>query len=143
MTRFVEANSFLTLHYCLASPEGEEFLSTEGLSPATLQMGGGQLADCLESRLLGLAEGAEFSFDLAPEEAFGVGNPQLVERIKLSALPPGANAQENSVVEFTTPDGLAVAAFLRKIDGDAGIFDFNHPLSGKALRFSGKIIGVL
>jgi FKBP-type peptidyl-prolyl cis-trans isomerase SlpA len=143
MTRFVDANSFLTLHYRLSSPEGEEYVSTYDLSPATLQMGGGQLADFLEAKLLGLAEGAEFSFDLAASEAFGPGNPQLVERIKLSALPPGTEAQPNSVVEFTTPDGQSVAAFLREIDGEVGVFDFNHPLSGKALRFEGKLIGVL
>ena len=43
----VRSDSFLTLHYRISAIDGEEFLSTFDMSPATLQMGSGQLADCL------------------------------------------------------------------------------------------------
>ena len=45
MTRTVRSDSFLTLHYRITALDGEEFLSTFDMSPATLQMGSGQLAD--------------------------------------------------------------------------------------------------
>ena len=54
MTATVRSDSFLTLHYRINALDGEEFLSTFDMSPATLQMGSGQLAENLESVLIGL-----------------------------------------------------------------------------------------
>ena len=77
----VLADSFLTLHYSLADRDGDEYVSTFGLSPATLQMGSGQLAETLEQCLLGMATGKRQVFQLAATKAFGTHNPRLVERI--------------------------------------------------------------
>ena len=58
----VLADSFLTLHYSLADLDGDEYVSTFGLSPATLQMGSGQLAETLgrsgAARAVGAANGS-------------------------------------------------------------------------------------
>ena len=139
----VRADSFLTLHYRIATDEGEEFVSTFELGPATLQMGSGQLAETLESCLLGLTAGERYAFDLQPGEAYGQHNARLVERILRSALPAGMELQENSVVEFTAPDGAAFSGFLRELDATHAVFDFNHPLAGKPIRFEVEIIGIL
>jgi FKBP-type peptidyl-prolyl cis-trans isomerase SlpA len=139
----VHSNSYLTLHYRVASLEGEEFVSTFDLSPSTLQMGSGQLAPCLEDCLIGLPEGERFVFDLSPEEAFGESNPRLMERIARAALPSDIPLRENSVVEFTAPDGKTFSGFLRELDETSGLFDFNHPLAGKSIRFEVEIIAIL
>jgi len=139
----VNPGSFLTLHYRIATADGEEFLSTFGMSPATVQMGGGQMADTLENCLLGLKSGERREFELEPEAAFGQHNPRLVERILRSALPPEIELKVNSVVEFSAPDGGAFAGFLRELDDEAAVFDFNHPLAGQCIRFEVEIIGVL
>ena len=139
----VRPDSYLTLHYRISTLDGEEFLSTFDMSPATLQMGGGQLADTLESRLVGLPAGERFVFQLEPEEAFGQQNPRLVERIARSALPAGMELKENSVVEFGAPNGATFAGFLRELTADSGLFDFNHPLADKTIRFEVEIIGIL
>jgi len=136
-------DSFLTLHYRIATADEEEFLSTFGMSPATLQMGGGQLAEPLEACLLGLAAGSRHVFELEPELAFGQHNPRLLERIARSALPPDLELKENSVVEFNTPEGASFAGFLRELDAEAALFDFNHPLAGQPIRFEVEIIGIL
>lgn len=139
----VRADSYLTLHYRIASIEGEELLSTFDMSPATLQMGGGQLAENLESCLLGLTTGERYAFELPPEEAFGQHNPKLVERIARNALPADMELQENSVVEFSAPDGAQFAGFLRELGDQYAVFDFNHPMAGKTIRFEVELIGIL
>lgn len=139
----VQSNSFLTLHYRVTTDDGEEFLNTFDMSPATLQMGSGQLVETLEACLLGLPEGAHETFELPPEKAFGVSSERLIERIVLSALPAGMEIKENSVVEFTAPNGSAFSGFLRELDATHGVFDFNHPLAGKTIRFEVKLIGVM
>ena len=139
----VRADSYLTLHYRITDVDGEEFLSTFDMSPATLQMGAGQLAENLETCLLGLTRGEHFAFELPPEEAFGQHNPRLVERIARNALPAEMELKENSVVEFNAPDGGAFAGFLRELTDQHAVFDFNHPMAGKTIRFEVNIIGIL
>lgn len=139
----VKADSFLTLHYRVTTDEGTEFLNTFEMSPATLLMGSGQLAAALENCLLGLSEGDHAIFDLPPEKAFGGHNPHLVEWIARSALPAGVELQENTLVEFMTSNGVAFAGFLRELTDTHGLFDFNHPLSGKTIRFEVALISVM
>ena len=143
MSEAVRSDSYLTLHYRISALDGDEFLSTFDMSPATLQMGSGQLAEPLEKRLIGLPAGQRQIFELGCQEAFGEHNPQLVGRIARSALPPEIELRENSLIEFGAPDGGGFAGFLRKLDDSHALIDFNHPLAGKPIRFEVEIIAIL
>ena len=143
-TPTVQADSFLTLHYRLSDAAGREFVSTFDLSPATLQMGSGQLAAPLEQCLIGLFAKQRHEFLLPPGDAFGEYNPQLIERIARTALPADVELRENSLIEFGAPDGGAgFAGFLRELDETSALFDFNHPLAGQTVRFDVEIIAIL
>jgi len=139
--------SYLTLHYRLASQEGEDIVSTFKESPATLQFGMGQLAPFLETCLLGLPEGTHQTFDLAPEQAFGPRNPELIQRVSRATLRQNSQLGEEyrigDLVDFAAPGGGRFAGVLREIDDQGALFDFNHPLAGQALKFEVKIIGIL
>ena len=140
----VQPDSFLTLHYRLSGLDGTEHVSTFDMSPATLQMGGGQLAASLEACLLGLGVGEQHVFQLEADDAFGQHNPRLVERIARSALPPEIELRVNSLVEFSSPDGAGnFAGFLRELTDNSALFDFNHPLAGQPVRFEVQVLGVL
>jgi FKBP-type peptidyl-prolyl cis-trans isomerase SlpA len=144
----VQPGSFLTLHYRLAGPDGAELINTFNDKPATLSLGTGELAPAIEARLLGLAEGTRGSFELAPGEAFGERNPELLQRVKRSLLnelgDPDERYSVGDVVQFPTPDGQgAYAGVVREVDGDALVFDFNHPLAGRPVTFEVQLIGVL
>jgi FKBP-type peptidyl-prolyl cis-trans isomerase SlpA len=144
----VHPGSFLTLHYRLAGPGGEDVINTFAGPPATLSIGSGELAPAMESRLLGLEEGSRACFELAPGEAFGERNPQLVQRVTRRMLrelgDPDERYAVGDVVQFPTPDGLgAYAGVVREVEDDALTFDFNHPLAGRAVTFEVQLIGVL
>ena len=47
------------------------------------------------------------------------------------------------LVDFAAPGGGRFAGVLRELGDTAAIFDFNHPLAGKALLFEVKLISVL
>ena len=143
-TATVAADSYLTLHYRLAGLDGTEHVSTFDLSPATLQMGSGQLAETLESCLIGLATGERHVFELAADKAFGPHNPRLVERIARSALPPEIDLEVNSLIEFSSPGSTGgFAGFLRELSDTSALFDFNHPLAGKPVRFEVEVIAIM
>jgi FKBP-type peptidyl-prolyl cis-trans isomerase SlpA len=140
----VRSDSYLTLHYSLSDSTGNEFVSTFDLSPATLQMGSGQLAEPLEKCLIGLSAGQRMAIELPCQDAFGEHNPRLVERIARSALPAGVDLTVNSLIEFGAPDGGAgFAGWLRELTDSTALFDFNHPLAGKSIRFEVQIIGIM
>ena len=144
----VHSGSFLTLHYRLSGPDGADLINTFDAKPATLSLGTGELAPAMEARLLGLPEGTHRSFELAPGEAFGARNPELLQRVKRALLNELGDADEcysvGDVVQFPTPDGAgAYAGVLREIDGEVLVFDFNHPLAGRPVTFEVQLIGVL
>lgn len=144
----IQPGSFLTLHYRLAGADGTDLVNTFNDKPATLSLGTGELAPAMEARLIGLEEGARAAFDLAPGEAFGERNPQLLQRVKRALLAEHGDADAEyavgDVVQFPTPGGEgAYAGVVRDLGPDWLLFDFNHPLAGAPLRFEVHVIGVL
>jgi FKBP-type peptidyl-prolyl cis-trans isomerase SlpA len=144
----VQSGSFLTLHYRLAGPDGADVVSTFNDQPATLSVGAGQLAPAIEQKLIGMEEGAEATFVLAPGEAFGQRNADMLQKVKRSLLTqhgdPEAEYNVGDVVEFPTPDGQGrFAGVVRECSADWLLFDFNHPLAGQAVTFQVRLIGVL
>jgi FKBP-type peptidyl-prolyl cis-trans isomerase SlpA len=144
----IQPGSFLTLHYRLAGPDGAALVDTFDGQPATLSLGTGELAPAVEARLLGLAEGASASFELAPGEAYGERNPDMLQKVSLALLhelgDPDASYRVGDVVRFPTPGGSGgYAGVVRETGDDWLLFDFNHPLAGRPVRFDVQVIGVL
>lgn len=147
----IRPDSYLTLHYriVLASgpAEGEVFADTFDGRPATLQMGSGQWAPGLEAALVGHAEGERFSVTLAPADAYGERNPDLIQRVTRAMLAehagPDASFDPGDLVEFAAPNGGRYSGILKEINDQWALFDFNHPLAGVALRLDVAVLGVL
>jgi FKBP-type peptidyl-prolyl cis-trans isomerase SlpA len=143
MSDTVLADSLITLHYRVATGDDVELVSTFDSTPATLQMGSGELAPTLEQCLVGLAVGERNVFLLEPEQAFGSHNPQLVQRVGLADLPPNASPELHGLIEFASPAGAKFTGIVRELDSEAVLVDFNHPLAGKHVRFEVELIGIL
>ncbi|CAG0978553.1 FKBP-type 16 kDa peptidyl-prolyl cis-trans isomerase [Rhodocyclaceae bacterium] len=143
MSDRVTPGSFVTLHYRLATADDVELVSTFDASPATLQLGSGQLAPPLEACLEDLPVGERHIFLLEPEQAFGPHNPQLVQCMARKELPGDGKIEVHALVEFAAPDGSRFTGLVRELDADSALIDFNHPLAGKSIRFEVEVIGVL
>ncbi len=144
----VEPGSFLTLHYRLSGVNGRAVVDTFGAQPATLSLGTGELAPAVEARLLGLRQGSEASFSLAPGEAFGQRDDGLVQRVPRSLLDAHGDSDGDyrvgDVVRFPAPDGQgSFAGVVQEVADDALLFDFNHPLAGQPVTFDVKLVAVL
>lgn len=144
----VRPDSLVTLHYRVAvedgSANGTEIISTFGSTPATLQLGSGELAPTLEACLDDLPVGERHVFLLEPGQAYGPHNPDLMQRLAKSELPKGgADVGALTLVEFAAPNGSKFAGLVREIDERSALVDFNHPLAGKSIRFEVDVIGIL
>ncbi|BAL23524.1 peptidylprolyl isomerase [Azoarcus sp. KH32C] len=142
MTQSVQPDSLVTLHYRIALENGQPLISTFEGTPATLQMGAGELLPSLERMLAGLPVGTHQQFTLAPEDAFGPYNPELVEHVKREHMPE-EEIEAMTIMEFGAPDGTRYSGLVREINDAFAVVDFNHPLAGKTIRFEVDIIGVV
>jgi len=145
MSERVKADSFITLHYRVTSADDSqtEFVGTFDSTPATLQLGSGELAPALERCLEDLPVGERHVFMLDPHQAYGPHIPQLVQRVPRGELPNNEKLQAMSLLEFDAPNGARFTGLVRELDEQAALIDFNHPLAGKSIRFEVEIIGIL
>jgi FKBP-type peptidyl-prolyl cis-trans isomerase SlpA len=143
----IKRDSLVTLHYRIATADDTEVISTFGTTPATLQLGSGELVPTLEAFLEGLPVGERHVFLLEPAQAFGAHNPELVKRMPRSDLPQGGTDIDLfALIEFEAPSELGGAKFaglVRELDEASALIDFNHPLAGKSIRFEVEVIGIL
>ncbi len=149
-TPTVSDSSHLTLHYRVSLREPPtEVISTFGSRPATIQMGGGHLAEPLESRLIGMAEGESRRFELYGVNAYGERQAELVQSLSRKMFDSNVDTDADGefgpgdVVELTGPGGERVAGVIKSIDEQRVVVDLNHPLAGQDLIFEVEIIGVL
>jgi len=147
----VRADSYLTLHYRIVIESGpaagSAFIDTFKGRPATLQLGSGQWSPTMESPLLGHPEGDCFSYTLAPAQAYGERNPELIQRVSRNMLneytEPDTILTPGDMVEFSAPNGGRYSGVLKEINEETALFDFNHPLAGLTLRVDIDLLGVL
>jgi FKBP-type peptidyl-prolyl cis-trans isomerase SlpA len=142
VTQIVQPDSLVTLHYRIALENGQPLISTFEGTPATLQLGNGELLPNLERLLAGLESGTRRQFTLAPEDAFGPHKPDLMERVRREHM-PDEQIEALSIMEFTAPDGSRYSGLVREIDEASALIDFNHPLAGKTIGFEVEIIGIM
>lgn len=147
----VRESSYLTLHYRIVVEsgmgEGSVFIDTFDGRPGTLQLGVGQWAPGMEQAMLGREEGDCFSLSLAPEQAYGDRNPELVQLVGHAMLREhageDANFEPGDMVSFTAPNGGQYSGIFKELTKDGALFDFNHPLAGRALRVDVDLLGVI
>jgi FKBP-type peptidyl-prolyl cis-trans isomerase SlpA len=143
MSERIKPDSLVTLHYRLATGEDVALVSTFDGTPATLQLGNGELVPTLEACLEGMALGERQTFLLEPEQAFGPHSPDLVQRLARADLPADGNLEVSSMIEFSGPEGMHITGLVRELDADSVLIDFNHPLAGRDVRFEVEIVGIL
>ena len=144
MCRQTVAGDRVVVHYRISVPEGEVIFDThEQGEPVTLEIGAGEMAENLEKCMIGLEAGEQRVFHLEPEQAFGLSDPELVQRIELDMFPDDVPVEIDSLIEFNLPSGEAVmGVVLDKTETDA-LVDFNHPLCDYPLRFEVEIVEIL
>lgn len=114
--------------------------SNFGKQPAQFKIGDGNMLAGFESVLMGLTAGTQQTFELLPEQAFGMPNPsniQVVARSKFSDM----QLEQGLVISFQDPSG-ELPGVVAEFDETEVSVDFNHPLAGKTLVFQVEILNV-
>jgi FKBP-type peptidyl-prolyl cis-trans isomerase SlyD len=100
-----------------------------------------------EAKLLGKAEGDAIDFSLTPEQAFGEYNTELVIDVPKQAFVINGEMREDLLyigneISMMDHQGNPARGKVTQVNGDNVQMDFNHPLAGKSLFITGKVMHV-
>ena len=142
MSAVIEKGSKVTLHFSLKLDDGSVVDSTPSDKPAFLTIGDGNLPEGFEETLYGLASGEDRVSRIPPEKAFGMPNPNNVQRIPRGSFASGVELEEGLVMSFSDAANSELPGVVRTFDDEVVEVDFNHPLSGRHLIFEVQILDV-
>jgi FKBP-type peptidyl-prolyl cis-trans isomerase SlyD len=134
----IEPNARVVLRYTLRGENDDVIDTSEGPDgePIVYVHGYGMLVPGLERALAGMRAGEKKEVLVSPEEGYGEHDEELVMEVDRSEMPrPDAVAIGDELVAESEE---GEEAFVRVVDvkKDAVVLDGNHPLAGKALRYS-------
>ncbi len=137
----VSARTVVSFHYTLTDDDGALIDSSAEGEPLTYLHGAGNLIPGLETALEGQPAAAELQVRIAPEQAYGERDDELVQPVPRSQFPPDANPRVGMEFEARTPAGPRSVTVVA-VDEETVTVDANHPLAGKALNFRVTVIDV-
>jgi FKBP-type peptidyl-prolyl cis-trans isomerase SlpA len=142
-TQVIDQHSTVAMHFTLKLADGSVAETTKlNDKPAKLVMGDGSLTPAFEQCLLGMFAGQKKSFELMPEEAFGLPNPDLLHHIERSKFSADIRPEIGAIIAFAQPNGVELPGIIRAIEGESITVDFNHPLAGQVVTFEVEILQV-
>ncbi len=147
----IEKNKVVSVSYNLeANTAGEEKQHVETAGPdrpLTFLFGSGGLIPAFEENLSGLTTGASFSFSIDAADAYGETEPDALvdlplEIFKVDGVLDMEMLQTGNMVPMSDRDGNRLDGRVVAITGENVKMDFNHPLAGHQLHFSGEVLEV-
>ncbi|MBX3725093.1 MAG: peptidylprolyl isomerase [Xanthomonadales bacterium] len=137
----VENNRVVRFHYTLTAADGQLIESSKGGTPMAALWGVGGLIPGVERALAGRSAGDSVEAQVAPEDGYGVRQPDLVQRVPKKYFRDAARLKPGMVVELGTKQGPRAVTVL-KVGMSVVDVDGNHPLAGQTLNFALEIVDV-
>ena len=142
MSLAIDKNHVVSMHYKLTDDQNNVIDSSEGSEPLNYLHGAGNIIPGLEKELTGQEEGAELQVRIAPEDAYGNVEEDLVQKVEKSAFPDNEKLEPGMVFQAQAPDGSSQRMTIREVEDEQVTVDANHPLAGVPLNFDVEITGV-
>jgi FKBP-type peptidyl-prolyl cis-trans isomerase SlyD len=128
-------------HYTLHDEAGAELESSKGSEPSAYLQGANNIIPGLESVMAGKAAGDVFTATVAPEEAYGLRDPNKGQRVPMKHLVFKGKLRPGAVVQLNTSEGVRPVT-VTKVGRHSADIDTNHPLAGQTLSFDIEVMEV-
>ena len=146
----IETNKFITLAYDLHVGDGEERELMERATkeaPLEFIFGTNSMLQSFENQIEGKGIGDTFTFTLTPDEAYGAYEDEKILELPKNVFQVDGEIDEDILFEGNTvpmmdSDGNKLMGSVIEIKEDVVSMDFNHPLAGEIMHFSGNVIDV-
>jgi peptidylprolyl isomerase len=129
-------------HYTL-TVEGNIIDSSKEREPMEIQVGSRQVIPGFEKAIKGMKLGEKKSFDVSPEEGYGLEDPEAIQEVSRDKLPPDIKPEPGMTLYAKDKNGRPMPVKIMEVKNDVVVMNFNHPLAGKTLKFEVEIIEIL
>lgn len=146
----ISPNKFVSLSYDLNVGEGDEKELMEKATPEQpleFIFGTNSMLEAFEKNVDGLAQGDSFDFVLTPDQAYGEYDDDHLVDLPRNIFEVDGKMDESVVFEGNTipmmdSNGNRLNGSVVSVSDDVVKMDFNHPLAGETLHFTGNVLSV-
>jgi FKBP-type peptidyl-prolyl cis-trans isomerase SlyD len=133
----------ITLGYTLVV-DGKMIDTSEGEGNAPVQFiqGEEQIVPGLENALYGMAEGDSKTVDILAADGYGEYDPDAFADVPRDEFPPEIPLKPGVNLHLRDNDGEVIEATVVTANKNTVRLTFNHPLAGKELHFSVKVLAI-
>lgn len=144
-----EKNNVVSLTYELriTGKDGEVIDAANENQPLDFIYGSGMMLPKFEENLTNLKADDTFDFMLKAEEGYGIRNEENVADVPMNVFQQDGKIEEGlltvgNVIPLQDQEGNRFNGQVISLTDDTVKLDFNHPLAGESLYFTGKILTV-
>lgn len=131
----------VTIEYEL-TVDGEVLDSSAEEGPLEYLHGHENIISGLEKELTGMQAGESKKVIVAPEEGYGLVDPEAVLEIPREEFPDELPLEIGTELEMTDDEGDMLFAKILEVGKETVKLDTNHPLAGKTLYFEVKVVAL-
>jgi len=142
----IATNKVVALIYELVV-DGQIADKTTEERPLEFIFGTGTLLPKFEEYILNKEPGDDFKFTLSPTEGYGEYDPQALVELPKSVFEVEGKVREDllvpgNMIQMMNSMGGIIPGMVKEVKADTVMMDFNSPMAGKTLNFTGKILTV-
>lgn len=145
----IENNRMVSIIYELRENDqnGTVIEKLDESKPLRFLFGTGKLLPAFESNLSGISQGDNFSFALGARDAYGERREEMIIDVPVSIFESEGKIDENicqvgNSVPMMDSSGNPLEGVILEITSDFVKMDFNHPMAGVNLFFTGRVTEV-
>lgn len=106
-------------------------------------IGNGQLIPKFEAAVIGLEPGQSITVLIPADEAYGQPAEEMIAIIERSEIPPEINPEPGHQMEVILENGSPLPVLVTEVTDTTITLDANHPLAGRDLTFSIRLLEIM
>ena len=139
----INLNKVVSLSYTL-EVDGDVIETVTAEKPMMFIFGTGYLLPKFEENIKGKKVGDTFDFTLDAPDAYGNVNEEAIVELPKSVFEIDGKIQDNvlfvgNVLPMMDSEGNRLQGAIDEVKENTIVMNFNHPLAGASLHFSGKV----
>ena len=135
----------VSMSYTASVPGGEVIEQVPESAPVTLNLGSGRVLMVVEAAMMGMQVGESRTFNIQPEDAFGRYDPKLKQDVPRAVFGDRIDPQLGMVLALSVERNgrkQQVPATVLAADHQSVTVDYNHPLAGKTITYTVKLLAI-
>ena len=136
MSERVKPGDKISIHYAGKLEDGTVFDTSEGRDALEFEAGSPNIISGISDAVIGMEVGEEKTVEIAPEQAYGPRQEEMLVKVSAEQLPDGV--KEGDVLSDGQAGSRAWTVVEKNEEG--AVLDGNHPLAGKTLVFDLTVV---